>query len=163
MEHAERHRRFDDFLSHQRGRLVAIARVYAGEEAEDLLQEILLQVWKNLDQFKDLASIQTWGYRIAINTSLQWRRSAGRKRKRLPPENVDIELIARPAADLDPARLLGQFLTTLAATDKAVLLMHLDGLSHEEMSEVMGVAEGTVRVRLHRIKNKLTEWSGEQS
>ena len=90
MNQAERIRRFDDYLAQQRGRLVAIARVYAGNDSEDLLQEILLQIWKSLDQFRDLARLDTWAYRIAINTSLQWRRSASRKQKHLPPENVDI-------------------------------------------------------------------------
>ena len=162
MDHAERHRRFDDYLTDQRGRLVAIARVYAGNDADDLLQEMLLQIWKSLGQFQDRSSIQTWGYRIAINTSLQWRRSAGRKRKHLPPENVDVNTISRPGAGVDPAQVLDQFLTTLAGTDKAVLVMHLDGLQNCEIADVLGVGEGAIRVRLHRIKTKLTVWSGEE-
>jgi RNA polymerase sigma-70 factor, ECF subfamily len=159
---AERIRRFDDYLAQQRGRLVAIARVYAGNDSEDLLQEILLQIWKSLDQFRDLARLDTWAYRIAINTSLQWRRSASRKRKHLPPENVDITSIGHRGADVDPAELLDQFLTTLAGSDKAVLVMYLDGLSNSDMADVLGVAESAVRVRLHRIKTKLSDWSGEQ-
>lgn len=160
MDDAERHGRFDEYVRDQRGRLVAIASVYAGSDADDLLQEIMLQIWKSLGSFQENSSIKTWGYRIAINTSLQWRRSAGRKRKHLPPENVDVNLIGRPGPDMDTAKLLDQFLTTLAGTDKAVLVMHLDGLQVSEMASVLGVGEGAVRVRLHRIKTKLTAWVG---
>jgi len=162
VDQAERIRCFDDYLAQQRGRLVAIARVYAGNDSEDLLQEILLQIWKSLDQFRELARLETWAYRIAINTSLQWQRSASRKCKHLPSENVDIASIGRLGSGVDLADLLDQFLTTLAGTDKAVLVMHLDGLSISDMADVLGVAEGAVRVRLHRIKSKVSDWSGEQ-
>jgi len=158
---SDRRRRFDDYLSQQRGRLVAIARVYAGQDAEDLLQEILLQTWKSLGQFNGESRLETWGYRIAINTSLQWRRTAGRKRKNIPPENVDIGTLGRPHSEVDSVQLLNQFLTTLADADKGVLMMHLDGLEASEIAEVLGVSEGAVRVRIHRIKTKLTDWSGE--
>ena len=162
MDIAERDRRFRDYLADQQGRLISIARVYAGQEADDLLQEILLQIWKSLDSFEDRSTIATWGYRIAINVSLQWRRSKGRKRRHLPSENMDVNQIARPDRQIDSAVLLGEFLSTLGATDKAVLLMHLDGLVTSDMSDVLGVGDGAVRVRLSRIKAKLADRSGEQ-
>ena len=162
MDRAERDRRFREYLADQKGRLIAIARVYAGQDSEDLLQEILLQIWKSLDSFDELSSIQTWAYRVAINTSLQWRRSVGRKRKNLPAENIELAHIGKPAREIDSKHLLNQFLTTLTGSDKAVLLMHLDGLEVSEMSDVLGASQGAIRVRMSRIRSKLTDWSGEQ-
>ena len=67
-----------------------IARCYATPDArEDLMQEISMQVWKSLDRFAGLAHIDTWAYRIAINTALAWKRYARSQKHQFNKDKVD--------------------------------------------------------------------------
>ncbi len=74
MDPKEKQSIFDDLLDRCRGRLAAVAGAYSREDADDLLQEILLQIWRSLATFKGDSSIDTWSYRVALNTALTWRR-----------------------------------------------------------------------------------------
>src|SRR6476660_8759571 len=68
---------FKTWLDHHAGMALKIARAYTltAEDCQDLMQEILLQVWRSLPQFAGRASAATWSYRVALNTALGWKRS----------------------------------------------------------------------------------------
>jgi RNA polymerase sigma-70 factor, ECF subfamily len=149
---------FEQLLARNRGRLTAIARSYARDDADDLLQEILLQIWRSLDRFEKRSSIDTWCYRVALNTAMSWRRSAGRRNSRLPTAGDDVEQVAQTDHGENATRLLQQFLQTLSDMDRALVLMHLEDMSGREMADVTGLSEGALRVRIHRIKQRLAEW-----
>jgi RNA polymerase sigma factor (sigma-70 family) len=150
---------FEQLLQRNGGRLAAIARAYAWSEAEDLLQEILLQLWRSLDGFEQRASVDTWCYRVALNTAISWRRAAMRRRANLPADVADIDHLPGAVDGSDPVELLQRFLQTLGDADRALVLMYLDGMSGAEMADVMGIRETAVRVRIHRIKARLAEWN----
>lgn len=151
---------FDEILKLNRGRFAGIAHAYAsGSEADDLLQEILLQIWHGLAGFRQESSVHTWCYRVALNTAMSWRRKAGRKRKNLPSEARDFDAVAGTADGHDSTRLLEKFLQSLSSGDRALVLMYLDDLSGKEIAEVAGIKEGAVRTRIHRIKKRLEDWS----
>ena len=163
MDQKEKQSIFDDLLVRSRGRLAAVAGAYAPEDADDLLQEILIQIWRSLSTFKGDSSIDTWSYRVAINTSLTWRRTKSRRKKRIPSEPSDLNELPTTVDGHDPAHLLDQFLQTLSKKDRALVLLYLDDLSGKEMAEVTGMSEGAVRVRIHRIRQKLAHWKvGDQ-
>jgi len=155
----DRQLEFQQLLQRNRGRLAAIARAYSWGEADDLLQEMLLQLWRGLGSFEQRASIDTWCYRVALNTAISWRRSAARRKAKLPAEVADINHVPGTVDGNDPVELLQQFLQTLSDADRALVLMYLEGMSGSEMAEVMGIRETAVRVRIHRIKNRLAEWN----
>src|SRR5688572_27018560 len=74
---------------------MGIARCYAAADArQDLVQEISMQVWKSLDRFAGMSHIDTWAYRIAINTALVWERSARNRTRRLNMEPVDVSSLS---------------------------------------------------------------------
>jgi RNA polymerase sigma-70 factor, ECF subfamily len=152
----ERRTRFDEVLAQYRGRLGRIALTYAGREADDLLQEILLQIWRSLPAFDARSSIGTWCYRIAINTAISWKRKAQRKQV----EQASDELDRHPASagTGDEAGLLKRFLATLGDVDQAVLLMHLDNVSHADIAAALGVSEGAIRTRMSRLRQRLAGW-----
>src|SRR4051812_7930864 len=82
----ERQARFRELLERSHARWAGIARAYAAaQDRNDLLQEIALQVWQNLDRFAGRSSLDTWAYRVALNTALAWRRKAATRTKQLPP------------------------------------------------------------------------------
>lgn len=163
MDQKEKQSIFDDLLVRGRGRLAAVAGAYARADADDLLQEILLQIWRSLSTFKGDSSIDTWSYRVALNTAFTWRRTQSRRKKRIPSEASDLNEIPTTTDGHDSAKLLEQFLQTLSKSDRALVLLYLDDLSGKEMAEVTGLSEGAIRVRVHRIKQKLADWKvGDQ-
>jgi len=149
---------FEQLLARNCGRLTAISRSYARCDADDLLQEILLQIWRGLDRFENRSSIDTWCYRVALNTAISWQRSAGRRKLRLPPDDVDINQLPGSDDGHDGIQLLRQFLQTLTDADRALTLMYLEDMSGSEMAEIIGISHDTLRVRIHRIKRRLAEW-----
>ena len=151
---------FEQLIERNRRRLLAIARTYARGDAEDLLQEILLQVWRSMSRFEERSSIDTWCYRIALNTAISWRRKAGRRKERLPTDGADLNRLPGPEEGHNATVLLHKFLQTLSDADRALVLMYLEDMSGEEMADVLGIQSGALRVRLHRIKQRLAQWEG---
>jgi RNA polymerase sigma-70 factor (ECF subfamily) len=150
--------RFLDLLKSSSRRWYGIARGYARTDAEDLFQEILLQVWKALATFRGDSSPGTWSYRIALNTALAWRRDEQTRRRRLPIRaGFDPALVAAPALSASSSELLDRLVAELPPADKAIVLLYLDDVGYDEMAQILGSTPGALRVRLHRIKQRLTE------
>ena len=153
-----REQRFKSIVDENRDRVGRIARVYAGLDAEELVQEILMQIWRSLPSYDQKAKLSTWCYRIALNTAISWRRNATRA-KRQPPENrVATDSLPSQTNFSNEAQLLGRFLDSLSEIDRAALLMYLDNLTNEEIAESMGVSNGAIRTRISRIRNQLETW-----
>lgn len=121
------------------------------QELEDLRQDILLNIWRALPSFREESSLKTWCYRIALNTCVSTIRARSSR-----PQSVKInEIVELVAADNDTEtrdRLeqLHQLLSTLCRSDRAMILMQLDGYSYDEIAQVMGMPRNTVASRLHR-------------
>lgn len=156
--------RFRDLLLRNQPRWVGIARAYAAsEDRDDLLQEIALQVWKSLERFDGRARLDTWAYRVALNTALAWRRKAIGRAKKLPEAAEDVSELAGPVgSEQEIARVLDRFLSALSEADRAVMLLYLDGLAGAEAAEVLGVSEGAYRTRLSRLRTRFEETHSQQ-
>ena len=152
-------RLFEEIVTSNRRRIMAIARSYArGEEQRDLCQEILLQMWKGLDGFQGRSAPSTWVYRVALNTAVTHRRKNGR---RIEPRSSSLtESGVNPVAPSNPGNamlILEEFLYSLGEIDRAVFLLYLDDLSYREISEVTGLTESHVGVRISRLKKTFTQ------
>ena len=152
---------YETLIERNRGRLLAIARAYADSDAEDLLQEILLQIWRSMDRFQNRASPDTWCTRIALNTAFTWLRSHQRRNRNVPVVSSEADTVHSASQAVDTVRLLERFLRELQPTDRAVLLLFLENASEETMAETLGASIGAIRVRLHRIKARLSQWKDE--
>lgn len=164
---SERESRFRELIDRSLGRWKGIARCYARDgEREDLVQEIMMQVWKNLDSFTQRSSLDTWAYRVALNTALAWDRSSRRKTSALNTNSTDVSQVARDSRDDSiETRILDEFLASLSKSDRAVMLLFLDDVPNSDATEITGLTEGTLRVRLHRIRKRFEETycdSGDQ-
>ncbi len=139
-----------------------VARVYAPEAADDLFQDLALQLWQSLARFDGRCELTTWAYRVHLNTAMTWRRGAVRRR-RLPISDASTDQLVDRAtenAGLEPTNLdsrINQLLASLGDTDRAVLLMLLDNVTNDQIADVMGVSAGAIRVRLHRIRKRIEE------
>lgn len=134
-------------------RLHRIASHYARPpDAEDLYQEILLQLWRSLPSFAAESKLETWAYRVALNTALSWRR----RKPASTPVSLDSDVLdthvhsrGNPTNSL---LLLEDFLAHLGSMDRALLLLYLEDLSYRQIAEITGSTESTVGIRLNRIK-----------
>lgn len=127
------------------------------EDREDLFQEIIYQLWKAVPSFRGDAKISSWLYRVAINTAL----AAFRKRRPdILPES-EIPHTAEEAPDGTAEAKREQWFSALKKLDeseRAIVILFLDDLSYRQISEITGITENNVGVRLNRIKNKL-QWN----
>jgi RNA polymerase sigma-70 factor (ECF subfamily) len=125
-------------------------------DAEDAVQEVLVAVHRGLPGFLGAARLTTWTYRIALRASFQVR---ARRRDGVP---LDPELPGgggeAEMATRDRARKAAAAVARLPAEPRAVLsLFAIEGLSHREIADILGVPEGTVWSRLHAARRALLE------
>ncbi len=124
--------------------------------AKDTCQEVFIKVWQNLDRFKGDSKISTWMYRIAVNTCINVLRKSKNNRKTL---SLQEDLIAEEATSKTEDQLQAMYncIAQLKPKDRSVILLVLEQKSYEEISFIMGISENNLRVRIHRIKDKLSK------
>ena len=153
--------KFDSLLREHGGLISRICFSYAvdGDDYQDLRQDVLLNIWKGLANFRGDSSSVTWVYRVALNTCV----STVRKRSGKPHmERLDTLPFDFPATKEDDGmrermEILYRLISELSPVDKAVVTMWLDERSYEEIAEVTGVTKNNVGLRLHRIRER---WKG---
>lgn len=123
------------------------------DAAHDLSQEVFINCWQAMDTFRGQATQKTWVYRITVNTCLQHLRRH-RKQVRVPLTE-HLQVAAPPPPPSDPYQALYQAIGRLGEVDRLVIMLVLDELSYEEIAQITGLAAGTLRVRIHRIKKSL--------
>lgn len=142
-----------------------LAAAYFHREADraDLFQEIALALWQAIPRFRRESSERTWLYRIAHNVAIS---SSARTHRRARREEFLSEEFEHPsaAAGAEEGLLLGEkrralvdSIRLLAATDRQIILLHLEGLSYAEIEEVSGLSETAIATRLSRIRAKLKQ------
>lgn len=156
---------FKSWLVAHGGAVLKVARAYTfnAEDCQELVQEILLQVWRSLPQFDGQASTATWAYRVALNTALGWQRNERRRRSRQQPV-LQIEDVpsgmpesSQNVLQRETVERLYVAIRQLPRTDAALVLLYLDDLSYRQMAEVLGITESNVGVKLNRAKKALAE------
>nr|WP_299068577.1 RNA polymerase sigma factor [uncultured Allomuricauda sp.] len=136
------------------------------EDAKDLFQEVLVNIWKSLPNFKGDSSLSTWVYRITINVSLRFKTNLIKDRIKFSHANsIEIERVEtreeeRP--DEEKLLLLRACVRSLNEVDKAITTLFLEELSYREISTITGLKENTVAVRIKRIKKKLLNCINEK-
>ena len=124
------------------------------DEVEDLFQETLINMWKGMGGFREESKIDTWIYRVALNTCLTQERKKKREVKKVPL-NMDVNFFEDNDANAKQARILHQRISQLAYVDRALVMLWLDGMSYDEIGAVVGISAQNVAVKLFRIKEQL--------
>jgi RNA polymerase sigma-70 factor (ECF subfamily) len=140
----------------------SVCRAYVSRRAaeyDDVFQDIMYQLWKSYPQFKGEAKFSTWMYRVALNTAI----AHVRRRVRAPRDAELTAVVAETTRASDSARTdedierLYRVVEELSDIDKAIVLLHLDEHSYEEIASVTGLTRSNVSVRLVRLKRTLSE------
>lgn len=141
--------RFLEALTSHQALLHKICRIYRNnrEDREDLFQEIVYQLWRAWPGFEGRSAFGTWVYKIALSTAVVHYR-----RKRL--KEVFPAALPEVAAPEEDDRL-AELLSVLTAAEKALMVLHLEGLSYAEIGGVIGISESNVGARLSRARQKI--------
>jgi RNA polymerase sigma-70 factor (ECF subfamily) len=131
---------------------VCMGYVNDPDQAKDLTQETFISVWKNLSSFKNQSKISTWIFRIATNNCLR----AIEKSKRITTTDLPFNLpAAQQETQEEKLSFLYNCIAELEETERIIISLVLEDLPHAEIAAIIGLSNGNVRVKVHRIKEKL--------
>ena len=156
----EKETAFLERIEKHKGILYKVSKMYmdTADDQQDLFQEIICQLWKSYDSFRNESQFSTWMYRVAINTAILFLKKEKRKVDRY---EITSENIKEEDSDADEKeRQIEHFykaVQKLDKIDKAIMFYQLEGFSHREIGENLGISEGNARVKLNRAKEKLRE------
>jgi RNA polymerase sigma-70 factor, ECF subfamily len=164
---------FDWLVTHYHGPVFGLIAGLVGDSAEaaDITQEVFLKAFRGMGNFRRGSSLRTWLYRIAVRESLNARRWWWRHHRRQTslevdsedgPQTMQIEDPAESPLDLaessETRRMVWSGLNQVPEVFRgAVILRDLEGLSYEEVAEVLDVSVGTVKSRILRGRQALRE------
>jgi len=150
---------FLEQVRQNQGIIYKLVGLYANgtEEKKDLYQEVLLQAWKSWPAFRQEAKFSTWLYRICLNTIFTQQRKKHRVDYRESLQDIAPAVPNNAAHNEDAARLR-LAIRQLAETDRAIISMNLDGYDNAEIGEMLGISNNHVAVKLHRIKQQLSNF-----
>jgi len=124
------------------------------DAAQDLTQETFIIVWQKLDSFRNESSIGTWIFRIASNNCLRQIE----KEKRFLKSELPIHLTEEKNYSLEPQiQFLYKCIAELPETERIIISLELEDVKQTEIAKIVGLSETNTRVKIHRIKEKLTQ------
>jgi RNA polymerase sigma factor (sigma-70 family) len=151
----------DDAFVHEVNQNLGIAhkvcRLYFADvlDREDVLQEMMYQLYKSYKSFDGRSKFPTWMYRVCLNTALTYRR----KNRKLAEESLDRhhqQIADQPFNNKEEAiSYLVDAIGMLSPLNKAIILLYLENLTYEEIANITGLTKSNVSVRLVRIKKEL--------
>lgn len=156
----EKKARFIELFDRHYAKVLRLCKGYFnGNEAlaSDSAQEVFIKIWESLDSFRGESSISTWIYRISINTCLLYLRKQSTKKEKATSTFPPIAAESYSFDEEEKLQKMYACIQKLEEKDKIIILMMLEGISYQEMAEVVGINEQALRVRIHRIKKNLTQ------
>lgn len=156
----EKEQEFLNRIERHKGILYKVSKMYMDnhDDQQDLFQEIVCQLWKSHDSFRNESQFSTWMYRVAVNTAIIFLKKEKRKvdRYEILSENIKED---EGDSHIKESQIdhFYKAVQKLEKIDKAIIFYQLEGFSHKEIGENLGISEGNARVKLNRAKEKLKE------
>ena len=122
--------------------------------AKDIAQETFITVWEQLPKFRNESGVGTWIFRIASNQCLRQIE----KQKRMPKAEFPIQLEAKAEISSEgKIAFLYKCISELSEIERIIISLELEDVKQAEIAEIVGISEANVRVKIHRIKEKLSD------
>ena len=156
----EKEQEFLNRIEKHKGILYKVSKMYMDnpDDQQDLFQEIICQLWKSYESFRNESQFSTWMYRVAVNTAIVFLKKEKRKvdKYEIASENIKDE---EGDSHIKESQIdhFYKAVQKLEKIDKAIIFYQLEGFSHKEIGENLGISEGNARVKLNRAKEKLKE------
>ncbi len=156
----EKQAEFLALIKAHRALLFNVARVYGRSPADrdDLAQEAIANLRRAFPRYDTRLKFSTWMYRIALNVAISWQRRERTQTRHLVPAGEEVlqNVCALDAsADGEDVAFPYAEIQQLDDLDRALLLLYLDGLSHQEISEVLGITRTNIATKIARLKDRL--------
>ncbi len=138
-----------------------ICRLYTNDQHahNDLFQEVTVQLWRAYPKFRGDSKFSTWMYRVALNTAITLYRKSSRRVKTQDYDTVQFKIEDQQEDDeqMEQLTLLYGAVKQLNDIEKALVFLYLEDKNYREIAETMGITEVNARVKMNRIKTKLTK------
>jgi RNA polymerase sigma-70 factor (ECF subfamily) len=147
---------FEEIYLEYSPKIFRVCRAYINdyEQARDLTQETFIAVWQNLSSFKNESSISTWIFRIATNNCLR----AIERSKRMITTDLPVQLpYIHEETQEEKLNFLYSCIAQLDETERIIISLVLEDLPQAEIASVVGMSHANTRVKIHRIKEKLSK------
>lgn len=153
---------FLSVIETNKGIIYKVANSYCkdAEDRKDLVQEIVLKLWKSFDSYDEHFKHSTWIYRIALNTAISFYRKEKTRKAISSPFSESFFNVAdfENNKQIEESTIfLNQFISELKELDKALMLLYLEEKSHKEIAKIIGITETNVATKIGRIKNILKQ------
>ena len=147
---------FAALVKEQKSTIYSICFMFSKDkdEVDDLFQETLIHLWQGFKKFRNESKIETWVYRVTMNTCISMDRKEKRHGERIPLA-VDINLFDENDKDMEQVQMLYKRIQKLGLFDRAIIMLWLENLSYDEIGEIVGISAKNVSVRLVRIREQL--------
>lgn len=151
---------FEQILEESKEKIYRICRIYATlpVEPQDLFQEVALQIWKSFSDFEGKSSIDTWIYRISLNVCMRHKLMLEKSSsKSVRFDSIKFALSENPPdeAEEEKYRFLKECIASLNESDTSVIVLYLEDLPYKQISQITGLNENHVAVKMKRIRKKL--------
>lgn len=145
---------FERLVAEYKSTVYSVCYMFADSkmQADDLFQEVLINLWSGFRTFRGDASLRSWVYRVSMNTCISYRR-----KKKVDTVPLDIAPDIEDGGNSESAqvRQLHQRIQKLEPLDRAIVLLWLESLPYDEIAAIVGTNARNIGVRLVRIKEKL--------
>ena len=154
---------FEELFKLHHGRVYAVCLRMTGNpaEAEDLSQEVFVQVFRKLGSFRGESAFSTWLHRLTVNQVLMYFRKSRRRREELTedgelPERTIKGRNVQTSLPILDRLALDEAIVQLSSGYRSVLLLHdVEGLQHTEIAHSLGCSVGTSKSQLHKARMKM--------
>lgn len=130
-------------------------------DKDDLVQEIMTQLWSSFEKYDDAYKLGTWMYRVSLNIAISFYRKKQTQEQYFMPLDEKLDIISTDEneneVETNNLELLEKFISNLKEFDKALMLLYLEKKSHQEISEILGITTSNVSTKIARIKEGLKQ------
>ena len=158
----EKEKDFSDIVQRYKNTIFTVCYLFSRDqdEANDLFQETLINLWRGFDGFHGKCDVKTWIWRVSLNTCLTFERKKKRNVETVPL-SMDINLFTDTDDDTKQVQQLYHRINKLGLVDRAIILLWLENMSYEEIGQIIGISTKNVSVKLVRIKEQLKKMSND--
>ena len=147
---------FQRIISENKGIIYKVSNAYCTIEAEkeDLVQEIIIQIWKAFPNYNSKYKISTWIYRIALNVAISLYRKQN-SQKKLTTVSIEDYQISDENENTEKElqiKQLYKFIHELKELDRALIILYLEEKNYKEIAQILGISQTNVATKISRIK-----------
>ena len=161
MEAKELEQEFLNMIEAQKRVIYKVCYMYAKDpdDLNDLFQETVLNLWKSFPRYRGDSTLNTWVYRIAMNTCITFLRRSGTRPQTIPMTADVAGIMADEESQTGELQELYRLINQLGKLERALILLWLEERSYQEMADILGISKANVAVKLLRTKEKLRKMS----